>query len=130
MPYTNLNMRPVILISVVMLCSISCDFLFRNTSEADKIDQSLIDPYDMNSNYLDSIKLHEYTRQYPFLQMYHPEIQKFYSRRNYQCVWFNNLGLIEQGSLFINLMQSSKLELTDSINGLSQIVLFHKDKHH
>ena len=125
MPYTNLNMRPVILISVVMLCSISCDFLFRNTSEADKIDQSLIDPYDMNSNYLDSIKLHEYTRQYPFLQMYHPEIQKFYSRRNYQCVWFNNLGLIEQGSLFINLMQSSKLELTDSINGLSQIVLFH-----
>lgn len=125
MPYTNLNMRLVILLLVVMLCSISCDFLFRNTSEADKIDQSLIDPYDMNSNYLDSIKLHEYTRQYPFLQMYHPEIQKFYSRRNYQCVWFNNLGLIEQGSLFINLMQSSKLELTDSINGLSQIVLFH-----
>lgn len=125
MPYTNLNMRLVILLLVVMLCSISCDFLFRNTSEADKIDQSLIDPYDMNSNYLDSIKLHEYSRQYPFLQMYHPEIQKFYSRRNYQCVWFNNLGLIEQGSLFINLMQSSKLELTDSINGLSQIVLFH-----
>lgn len=125
MPYTNLNMRLVILLLVVMLCSISCDFLFRNTSEAYKIDQSLIDPYDMNSNYLDSIKLHEYSRQYPFLQMYHPEIQKFYSRRNYQCVWFNNLGLIEQGSLFINLMQSSKLELTDSINGLSQIVLFH-----
>ncbi len=106
----------IILILITSFFYISCKNAIQQQS---KPDESLIDPKELNAQFLDSIYLKNLTSQYPFLKNHASEIEAFYFKRNYQLVWFNNSGIIEQASLFVNQLQSTKLELTDSIAGVS-----------
>jgi murein L,D-transpeptidase YcbB/YkuD len=90
-------------------------------------DVSLIDPVYINANFVDSALIEHTASHYTFLKTKEQELHSFYKKRNYQCAWFNNSGLIEQASLFINQLQSTHLELSDSINGFHQILQWYAD---
>ncbi len=115
-----MNAKSLVFLTICLLILYACNF--QSSTNDNSPDSSLIEPDDINANYIDSVLLNNYSKEFSYLNFHREEIQAFYARRKYQSVWFNNSGMIEQGSLFVNQLQSTSLELTDSISGLSKII--------
>lgn len=121
-----MNLKSALYACVAVAYSLMSACIDKQPIQDSTQDQSLIEPEFINANFIDSLTIENTAQRFPFIQKRILDIEKFYYKRNYQCAWFNNSGLIEQASLFINQLQSTQLELTDTIAGKSQILKWYE----
>ena len=66
--------------------------------------------------YIDSGIILNFLNAHPLFSYHQAEIQTFYKNRNSMSAWFNEYGIVEQGGLFINLLDHFDEEgLKDSV---------------
>ena len=66
--------------------------------------------------HIDSTKIAAFIKTYPVFSFHAEEIKTFYKNRDSRSAWFNEYGIVEQGGLFINLLDHFDEEgLKDSV---------------
>jgi murein L,D-transpeptidase YcbB/YkuD len=105
----------VLLIIIICSCNESKDKTIKTILPADA---ALIEPKIINHYYLDSLSIDSFLLANNYFKDQRKRIFRLYSSRNYQYVWFNNDGIIEQAQLLINQVNSAQFELADSLKGL------------
>lgn len=73
-------------------------------------DSSLIEPSIINNLYLDSATVAAFLVAHPDFSDQDRQLWKFYTLRNYQYAWFNNDGMVEQASNFMNMLANYRQE--------------------
>lgn len=67
-----------------------------------------------NNLFFDSIHIENFLKEHTEFKPYEEQFLDFYKERNYQYAWFDNKGIAEQSFNFLNLLNSSVVDLQDS----------------
>lgn len=105
--------------SFVAVSTLFLLFLFacKNQSQQKKeveIDKSITPANAFNNLFLDSNKIKDFLANHPEYSAYEGQYQDFYKQRNYEYAWFDTSGIGEQAVNFVNLLNSTIVDLNDS----------------
>ncbi|MFN0274838.1 MAG: murein L,D-transpeptidase [Chitinophagales bacterium] len=98
-------------------------FSCKKTTQKDEV--NIADPPTIDSTFhalqFDSTTLNLFFQTHELLSFHKIDILNFYKNRNYKFAWFNENGMLEQGSYFMNLLNHFDEEgLKDSIVYVSE----------
>ncbi len=78
-----------------------------------------------NNIFLDSSQLQNFINEHPEYNKYQLQYFDFYKHRNYEYAWFDTSGIAEQASNFMNLLNTTIIQLKDtSLNNRKLTKLF------
>ncbi|TKK65438.1 hypothetical protein FC093_20230 [Ilyomonas limi] len=105
--------------SFVAVLTLFLLFLFacKNGTQQKKeveIDKSITPTNAFNNLFLDSNKIKDFLANHPEYSAFGQQYQDFYKQRNYEYAWFDTSGIGEQAVNFVNLLNSTIVDLNDS----------------
>ncbi len=98
------NISLCILVLFVIISSFSCKKKVSQNIQGIPNDSVIVIKKIFHPLFIDSLAIADFISQNNLFQFHSEEIKTFYKNRNNQSAWFNEYGIIEQGGLFMNLL--------------------------
>src|SRR6476659_6874713 len=99
---------------VLYACSNNLKNYSNKKNDTVPVDSSVTLSNAFNDLFLDSTKLQSFIDKHPEYISYQKQYFDFYKQRNYEYAWFDTSGIGEQAVNFVNLLNSTIVDLNDS----------------
>ncbi|MFI5172586.1 MAG: murein L,D-transpeptidase [Chitinophagales bacterium] len=115
------KIKRFILISLVGASFLSCKKNRQQPEEMMSADSVVVIQKVFEPFTVDSIAINGFIKDHPMFSFHADEIHAFYKNRGGKSAWFNEYGIVEQGGLFMNLLENFDEE------GIKDSVIYYSD---
>jgi L,D-transpeptidase YcbB len=108
-----MNLNRICTILFLLLMMMGCKG-FKKQKRVITRDTTITKKTSYNNLFFDSLSIAVFLQDNPDFKDFEEQYQDFYQERNYQFAWFDNKGITEQSTHFLNLVSSTANDLQDS----------------